>query len=705
MKTLAELKASSPAYADIPDDVFARKVYEKHYAGKMSFDQFMAKAGGGKPDFSNFQSGSSTTERPVLSRRGRVAKARAEGEAAQAQAEYDRMQMDGSRTQQALIGAGDALTSLYRGPKQLVTDQALRTAGTASMGLRNLGFGGVADMIDRNAGAPLMDASQSAREAEAQRRADTENLAGSIPAQAGKIGAYAATAIGPSYLSRGTAMAPVLLPNTIKGNALLGAAYGAAQPYTDGGDQAINTLLGGAFGGGLAAVPGAAKYAKGLFGPRLSMAERRAGQVLTDMLNGRQLNVTPSSVPGVQRTLGEASLDPGMMSLERNVRRLQPDAFSQIDSGNNAARVSALQRIAGTDADMAAAETARETSTASLRNQAFSEGAQFDAARRQAQIRARQLLTSEAPADGIAALRAQLESMAQGQGGRSAVQQTLRDVNRAAASAPDTVPGLYRIRQTIGDLLDGKAGSDKSYARAATRELMQARQMVDDEIGRRMIGEGPSAFPAYLNAYQQKSIPINRMQIGRELLDSGSAGIREGGTGLPRLTPGTFARASDLDTIAQRATGFNKARAADILTPDDIKSIGAIQDDLQRQFARQTNPAQPGSATMEATELTKRMLAKGLMGRFSQRLPGLGPLVEGYQTMMDQALQRKLAYLVANPSEAQRVLSSLPPAQRSAVERALLVFGQGAGTVPVIDLTKDAGSPLPEQQAFYPGVR
>lgn len=97
---------------------------------------------------------------------------------------------------------------------------------------------------------------------------------------------------------------------------------------------------------------------------------------------------------------------------------------------------------------------------------------------------------------------------------------------------------------------------------------------------------------------------------------------------------------------------------------------------------------------MEATELTKRMLAKGLMGRFSQRLPGLGPLVEGYQTMMDQALQRKLAYLVANPSEAQRVLSSLPPAQRSGVERALLVFGQGAGTVPVIDRTKDVLAPL-----------
>lgn len=644
-----------------------------------------------RADFSNIQHGYTLDQKNqlILSPRARVAKARAEGEAAATRADYDRMNVGGGNVRQAMIGAGDAFTSMFRGGKQAAVDSALRSAGIGSSALRAVGLNQAGDALDRYVGAPLYGQSQSLREDEAQNRVDTENLAGSAPAQVGKIGTYAGTALAPGFLARGTAAAPVFMPKTIGGNAALGAAYGAVQPYTSGGEQIENTALGGAFGAGLAAIPGAGRYVRNFFGPRLSIAERRAGQVMTDMLNGRQLNVAPSAVPGVQRTLGEASLDPGLMSLERNVRRLQPDAFSQIDSGNNAARVSALQRIAGTDADMAAAEAAREASTAGLRDQAFSEGAQFDAARRQAQIRARQLLTSEAPADGIAALRAQLESMAQGQGGRSAVQQTLGDVNRAAASAPDTVPGLYRIRQTIGDLLDGKAGSDKSYARAATRELMQARQMVDDEIGRRMLGEGPSAFPAYLNAYQQKSIPINRMQVGRELIDTGSAGIREAETGLPRLTPGTFAKANDLDTIAQRATGFNKAKASDILTPDDIKSISAIQDDLQRQFARQSNTAQPGSATMEATELTKRAIAKGLLGRFGQRLPGLGPLVEGYQTMMDQALQKKLAYLVANPTEAQRVLLALPPAERSAVERAILTFGQGAGTVPAIDRTQN----------------
>jgi hypothetical protein len=44
MPTLAELKASSPAYAQMSDMDFASKVYRKHYADKMSFPDFAKKA-------------------------------------------------------------------------------------------------------------------------------------------------------------------------------------------------------------------------------------------------------------------------------------------------------------------------------------------------------------------------------------------------------------------------------------------------------------------------------------------------------------------------------------------------------------------------------------------------------------------------------------------------------------------------------------
>lgn len=44
-QTLAQLKASSPAYAQMSDLEFASKVYHKHYADKMSFPEFAAKVG------------------------------------------------------------------------------------------------------------------------------------------------------------------------------------------------------------------------------------------------------------------------------------------------------------------------------------------------------------------------------------------------------------------------------------------------------------------------------------------------------------------------------------------------------------------------------------------------------------------------------------------------------------------------------------
>jgi hypothetical protein len=209
--------------------------------------------------------------------------------------------------------------------------------------------------------------------------------------------------------------------------------------------------------------------------------------------------------------------------------------------------------------------------------------------------------------------------------------------------------------------LEGKAGSEKGYARAATSELLDARRLVDQEISTR----APS-FAGYIEAYKQGSRPINRMEVGRELLESGSAGIRDV-AGTPRLTPGTFAKAEDLDPIAQRATGFKNARAEDILTPEDISAIRGIQDDLRREFARQRS-ATAGSQTFERGEVTGRALRRG-----SRLVPYVGDLISYIDDRATDRVKERLAYLIANPAEARRVVNSLKSAEdRSAVNRIFL---------------------------------
>lgn len=47
---------------------------------------------------------------------------------------------------------------------------------------------------------------------------------------------------------------------------------------------------------------------------------------------------------------------------------------------------------------------------------------------------------------------------------RPTVQAALNDVKTALSHAGDDVASLYNVRKYIGDLLEGKAGSDKGYA-------------------------------------------------------------------------------------------------------------------------------------------------------------------------------------------------------------------------------------------------
>jgi len=82
----------------------------------------------------------------------------------------------------------------------------------------------------------------------------------------------------------------------------------------------------------------------------------------------------------------------------------------------------------------------------------------------------------------------------------------MRDVAQSLDAGVDTVASRYGTRQYIGDLMSGKAGSDKSYARAASRQLMQAKEALDKQLR-----AASPEFGQYLDEYVARSRPINRM--------------------------------------------------------------------------------------------------------------------------------------------------------------------------------------------------
>ena len=432
----------------------------------------------------------------------------------------------------------------------------------------------------------------------------------------------------------------------IAGGGLSGAAQGATREA--GGGTGAQLTAG--FLGALAPFgPGA------LTRPNSTMVQRSAmNQIRSEAADPRALaNAAPSRVPGVQRTLAEETLDPGIARLERQVRG-RTSEFTPLDSANNAARVAQLQRIAGTDADMVAAVQARSDATGQLRNTAFNEADQ---------IAAQAYQYGATPGGNFDDLARRLADLGSGEAGRNATERTVNDILRDLGRAEPSAQGLYQVRKSIGDMLEGRAGQDRSYSQADMSLLMRARNMVDDELA----NLAPS-FDAYRGAFQNMSRPINRMEVGRELINRGSGSVADPTTGARPLLPASLSRQTvDLDAMAQRATGFDNARAADILTPDDINAIRAIQDDLERQNFRATAGSGGNSMTAERQALGERLGRSAL-----EAIPVVGSFAERLRMLNQPRIDAAIAQLIANPVEARRVLESMAPRDRQVITKAMI---------------------------------
>ena len=583
----------------------------------------------------------------------------------------------GNRYGDYLAGVGKSIVDTASGIRQYAVDAAGDPANALGPLGKPLLRAIAGDRFDAAAAkSPTLQGvrnyGQRLRNEEAERRRVLPSVSEDPAFALGNVVGTLGQLFTPGAALRGTTAGRAALPTTAGGNALQGLALGTVQPVAGQGERDVNQAVGGLAGWLGAAVPHAVGAATrpvrsaigDLLGqPTASGVERRAADLIRQEAAdvGSLMRPAPSAVPGVQRTLAEESLDPGVARLERQLRGSGPaGVFAPIDQANAAARVRSIEEIAGTDAQMAAANQARTEASQSARSQAMQAG----------------------PVDVSQTILA-LEDAIKAQEGRPAVQAGLRQVRdllfRERMAGPGTVVGapedritvLENVRQTIGDMLGGRYGGDNAAALQGSRELIGVRDSLNREIGDQV-----PAFVQYLDAYRQGSVPINRMEIGRELLDRGAgSAIADPVTGVRPLTPAGFSRqANDLDSLAARATGFDKARADQILTPDDIAKIRAVQDDLERQAFRATAGSGGNSMTQERQALARRMGRSAI-----QSVPVVGRFAESLEAMGEKRLNDTLARLIANPEEARRVLSTLNAKDRAVVNKALLQLSARTG--------------------------
>ena len=491
----------------------------------------------------------------------------------------------------------------------------------------------------------------------------------------GDIGAQIGlTYLGAKALPTGLLTSKVpMLANPYAANAATGAALGGLK-YGDLEQRATDAGLGAA-GGAVGTLAGRALPAlwggmKGIVEPFTQKGQENiVGRTL------RNFSVNPSrveqaaqyssKVPGVNPTLAEAALDPGISNLQRQF------AVGTADQqlANNAARIAAMRSAGGTDTAIKAAEQVRSGAADALYGQAYASDAMRHGI-------ASDIADAAKPFAGAAGLKVGEDLSTPGireLAKRPAIQSAIREAKTLAQNMGDdigdpltSVKGLHYIKMALDE---GFSNPQSSLAAFGQRALSATKNNLLDEIG--------SVSPLYGNArktFAELSKPINSMQIGNEILRKSSSAA-EDALGNPTLRNEALSRVlRDGDQLAKTVTKFNKATLKDSLDPVAYQTLADVRKDLARKAASENLGRATGSPTAQnlAAQNVMRQIAGplGAPSGFAEAniwptllrpvnwaMKAQDPKIE--QTLIRSLSDPKLAAELVKRKQAQKSIGSL----------------------------------------------
>lgn len=490
----------------------------------------------------------------------------------------------------------------------------------------------------------------------------------------------------------------LLAPKTVATGAGIGAAQSFIQPVATGDSRAMNTTIGGLAGAGGVLVPRLIGAAVRRVVPSFTrgMQERQAANALVGMAENpstvrNALAATPNAgvlVPGSIPTLAEMTGDVGLAGLQRTVQAGSPqfaNRLATIGNQNNAARLNYLRSAFGGADETAAqaAESARDKLAAPLLREA----------------------QTKLGVDTIPVYQ-MIDNLVLARQGRPAVQQSLMKVRKileefSAHGDIGDIRRLHNVRQSIGDMLAGSAGAESDAARAATRELLLVRNVLDAQMARKS-----PEFAQWLRTFREGSREADRVRVGADLLKKGSPVANS--LGDPVLSPHQFSRAADdMDALVRRVTRFPKARAATTLTQDQLGAIDNVRNDLARFANVQREGRAVGSNTVQNVvglgriqDMTGPIAAGALTGDPTSALAVAG--LNAVRKKFGEQVFGMVEDALADPTRAAAILARLPDGTRQEVARqiapllkntpAAYAASMAAAGYPLIDQALDIGT-------------
>jgi hypothetical protein len=398
--------------------------------------------------------------------------------------------------------------------------------------------------------------------------------------------------------------------NTYAGAAGIGALAGFAAPSESTAETFQNTALGGVAGaGGLAlgrAVGAGARAVGGLAAPFTKKGQERiAASTLQQFASdpakaAAALRQARPLVPGSNPTMAQASGDAGLAQLERTLVN-NPETGSLLAeqfAAQRAARLGALQGVAGDSAKREAAVAAREAATRELYQQATGAVYQVDdklsallqrPTVQQAVQRAQRLAANQ----GRAPIQFETVSKAPFAGAGGA---------QPLAQARVTGQGLQDLKMALDDMLsDPMAGIGKNEAGAVKAVR---GQLVD------WMEQANPAFKQARTTFAEKSTPINTMDVAQALMDKLQPALARYGANTREQSQAYAQALEAAKETVKRQIGINRPMD-EVIDQQAAEIFRNVARDMGRKVAAEEAGRSVGSNTAQnlaAQNLLRRTL-------------------------------------------------------------------------------------------------
>lgn len=472
----------------------------------------------------------------------------------------------------------------------------------------------------------------------------------------GKVGNFVGNvaAIAPTAMIPGAA--------TLRGAALIGAGTGLAAPSTSTDETLRNTVMGGALGvgGQLAgrALGAGARALQGLAEPFTKAGQERiASETLRAFASNptraaQNLGSAQQLVPGSLPTMAQAADDAGLAQLERTLFN-NPETkgvLAEAYAAQRAARLAAVQGLAGNAAQRDAAVAARGAAAGPLYEQATKAVYQVDdqlasllnrPVIKQAMGRAKTLAENQGRP-----FQFSTESAAPFAGVGGHGPQTTRQI---------TGQGLQDLKMALDDMLKDPASGIVGSEAASVKNL---RGRIVDW----MENANPD-FKAARQTFARESVPINTMDVADALMKKLEPALARYGANTQEHAA-AYARALEAakETV-KKQTGINKPMD-EVIDKKAQELLENIAKDLGRKVNAENLGRSVGSNTaqnLSSQNLLRRVLGPTGLPQTWSESSALQGLFSPYSAVTklagsEQKVMGLLADAAANPTVAAQLL-------------------------------------------------